>query len=160
MVELSTSTSIDRPAAEVFAYLADYRRLTEWVFGITTVRPVGNLDYGLGAVFKGAVDLGPKTLSSEAKITDWEQDRRIAVASLAGFDFTATMRLHPETAARTGLNVELCYGTSGGVAAKAFSRSIEPLITMAARHTTEKLRHACTRAVVQPEEDNANPDRR
>lgn len=146
MVEVRTTGTIERPAAEVFAYVADYRRMTEWVFGITRVAPVGDADYGLGAVFEGAVDLGPKTLSSTAKISAWEQDRLIALDSLAGFDFTATLRLNPETVDRTALDFELLYATSGGIAAKAFGRSIEPLLALAARVTTSKLCEACLQA--------------
>lgn len=95
MVEIHTTGVIERSAADVFAYVADYRRMNEWVFGITSVRPVGDADYGPGAVFEGGVDLGPKTLSSTAEIQGWQQDHLIALRSLAGFDFTATLRLQP-----------------------------------------------------------------
>jgi len=150
MVQIRTTGIIERSAADVFAYLADYRRMHEWVFGITTVEPVGETDYGPGAVFEGSVDLGPKTLSSTARISDWEQDRRIGLDSLSGFEFTATMRLEPEADDRTALDFELLYATSGGVAAKAFGRTIEPLLALAARVTTSKLCEACTEATGQP----------
>ncbi|MBJ8342124.1 SRPBCC family protein [Antrihabitans sp. YC3-6] len=150
MVEIRTTGIIQRPAADVFAYLADYRRMHEWVFGLTTVEPVGQSDYGLGAIFEGSVDLGPKTLSSTARISDWEQDRRISLDSLSGFEFIATMRLDQETPDRTALDFELRYAESGGVAAKAFARTIEPLLALAARVTTTKLCEACVLATAQP----------
>lgn len=146
MVEVRTTGTIERSAADVFAYVADYRRMPEWVFGITRVVPVGDVDYGPGAVFEGAVDLGPKTLSSTAKIIAWEQNRLITLDSMAGFDFTATLRLNPEAADRTALDFELLYATSGGIAAKAFARSIEPLLALAARVTTSKLCETCLQA--------------
>lgn len=49
MVEIHTTGVIERSAADVFAYVADYRRMNEWVFGITSVRPVGDADYGPGS---------------------------------------------------------------------------------------------------------------
>ncbi|CPT80694.1 Polyketide cyclase / dehydrase and lipid transport [Mycobacteroides abscessus] len=150
MVEIHTTGVIERSAADVFAYVADYRRMNEWVFGITSVRPVGDADYGPGAVFEGGVDLGPKTLSSTAEIQGWQQDHLIALRSLAGFDFTATLRLQPEAHDRTVLDFELSYGNSGGVAARAFSKTIEPLLALAARLTTDKLCETCTRATQPP----------
>lgn len=150
MVEVHTTGVVERSAAEVFGYVADYRRMTEWVFGITSVEPVGDSDYGLGAVYKGAVDLGPKTLSSTAKISGWQPDRLIGLDSQAGFDFTATLRLEPEGIDRTVLDFELRYAHSGGAAARAFGKTIEPLLTLAARLTTDKLCDACTKATRQP----------
>ncbi|NMN99186.1 SRPBCC family protein [Antrihabitans stalactiti] len=146
MVEIRTTGIIERSAADVFAYIADYRRMHEWVFGITTVEPVGDSDYGPDAVFEGSVDLGPKTLSSTARISDWEQDRRIGLDSLSGFEFTATMQLEPVTPDRTALDFVLLYATSGGAAVKAFARTIEPLLALAARVTTSKLCDACLEA--------------
>ena len=55
---------------EVFAYVSDFRRMTEWVFGITRVESVGQREQGLGSRLRGAVDLG-QTLSSTAKVTRW-----------------------------------------------------------------------------------------
>ncbi|MEV6558189.1 SRPBCC family protein [Nocardia sp. NPDC051756] len=147
LVRLRTARVIERPAAQVFEYIADYRRLTEWVFGITGVRAVSALDYGLSAVYEGSVDLGPKTLSSTARICGWEQDRLIALESLAGFEFTATLRMRDESATRTAIELDLVYGTSGGIAARAIARGLEPLLAMAARHTTEKLCSSCAKAI-------------
>ncbi|MGX1806092.1 SRPBCC family protein [Nocardia sp. NPDC055321] len=146
MVRLHTTGVIERPVDQVFEYVADYRRLTEWVFGITRVRSVGNTDYGPGAVYEGAVDLGPKTLSATARISEWEENRVIGLESVAGFEFTATLQLRAQATRHTALAIELVYGTSGGVAAKAVARGLEPLLAMAARHTTEKLCAACTAA--------------
>ncbi|MFA4081375.1 SRPBCC family protein [Mycobacteroides salmoniphilum] len=146
MVEVRTTGVVERSAADVFAYAADYRRMTEWVFGITSVQPVGDSDYGPGAVFQGAVDLGPKTLSSTAKIVGWQQGRLIALDSLAGFDFTATLRLRPDGRDRTVLDFTLSYAHSGNIAARAFGKTIEPLLALAARMTTDRLCDACTKA--------------
>ncbi|OHU55730.1 hypothetical protein BKG83_16055 [Mycobacteroides chelonae] len=146
MVEVRTVGAVDRPPAEVFAYVSDFRRMTEWVFGITRVESVGQPEQGLGAVYEGAVDLGPKTLSSTAKVTRWEQDQLITVDSVAGFNFNATVRLKPDGVSRTRLDFELNYAHSGGIAARALGKTIEPLLAMAARHTTAKLCDSCMKA--------------
>ncbi|AEF39623.1 SRPBCC family protein [Hoyosella subflava] len=148
MVHIETDGYVERSVAQVFAYATDYRRMPEWVFGITTVEPVGEPDHGPGASFQGAVDLGPKTLSSTAQITGWEQDRLVTLESVSGFPFAVTLTLTPVAADKTHLNFELTFATSGGVAGKAFSRTLEPLLALAARATTTKLCNACQRATM------------
>lgn len=149
MVRVTASDFVDLPAAAVFDYITDYRRMNEWVFGISKMVPVGDLDYGMGAIFEGVVNLGPTTLKSTAQITGWEQNSLIAFDSLSGFDFRSTVRLTAQGPNRTGLDVELAYEIGSGLPGRALARSLEPVIVMAGDHSVNKLKRACLEAATE-----------
>lgn len=143
MVRIHANDVIDLPVGSAFAYIADYRKMSDWVFGIKRIRPVGDQDSGIGAVFEGAVDLGPKALSSTFRLTDWQQDRLLGATSTAGFDFASTIRLSAKGIYRTGIDVDLDYEVTGGLFGKAVGRTLEPLIAVAVRHSLQSLRREC-----------------
>ncbi|GAA2400302.1 hypothetical protein GCM10009856_05790 [Mycolicibacterium llatzerense] len=139
------------PVDAVFSYMVDYRKMPEWVFGIKRITPVGDLEYGAGAVYEGALDLGPKTLSSTFEVTNWRTDDMIVLASIGGFDFTSTVRFTALGAAQTQIDIELSYKFGGGLAGKALARTLEPLILLVLQHSERSLQDACIRDSVAPD---------
>ena len=53
-IDIVKTTDCEAPLDVVFAYVADYRNVPDWLFGVQTFEPVGDIDHGLGAVFDGA----------------------------------------------------------------------------------------------------------
>lgn len=140
MVNIHHESEAAAPVSTVFAYIDDYRCVPEWMFGISEFEPVGAQDQGLGAVFDGSIQLGPKTLYSTVEVTAWEQDRVIALKSVKGFPNTSTWHFTPIGEARTRLTVDFTYDLPGGFAGKALGRVIEPFVAIAIRHTEQTLR--------------------
>lgn len=73
-VELRKTTLCQAPREVAFGYVADYRNVPQWLFGIHDFTPVDGLDYGLGATFDASVHLGLH-LHSRIRVDDWVEAR-------------------------------------------------------------------------------------
>ncbi len=83
MPEATNTVQIARPAAEVFAFLADGTNDRRWRAGVLDVaRKSGE---GKGAIYEQGVK-GPfgRRVPADYEITDYEPDRRIAFRAIAG----------------------------------------------------------------------------
>lgn len=141
MVNIHHTSEANAPVSVVFGYIDDYRTVPEWMFGISEFEPKGAQDQGLGAVFDGSINLGPKTLNSTVEVTEWERDKVIALKSIKGFPNTSTWHFAALDATRTRLTVDFTYDLPGGLAGKALGRIIEPFVSIAIRHTEQTLRN-------------------
>lgn len=140
MPDIRHRSTANAPARLVFEYVDDYRTVPDWMFGISQFEPVGDQDRGVGAVFDGAIMLGPTTLRSTVKCIEWEQDTFVAVTSIRGFVNSSAWTFTPLGDDRTQLSVDFHYELPGGLAGKALGRVIEPFISIAIRHSETALR--------------------
>jgi uncharacterized protein YndB with AHSA1/START domain len=83
MPEASHSVEINRPAADVFAFLGDGENDRQWRSGVVDVRRRSG--QGLGAVYEQGVK-GPlgRRVPADYEIIAYEADRRIAFRAIAG----------------------------------------------------------------------------
>jgi uncharacterized membrane protein len=83
MPEASHSVEINRPAADVFAFLGDGENDPQWRSGVLDVRRRSGR--GQGAVYEQGVK-GPmgRRVPADYEITAYEPDRRIAFRAIAG----------------------------------------------------------------------------
>ncbi len=140
MTTINHSATAQVRLSDAFAYVADYRSVPDWFFGITRFHPQGALDYGLGATFDSEVKIGPKAIGSVVKITEFEQDRLITLESISGFKTASRWAFEELDGDRTRLSVEFSYFLPGGLAGKALGLVIEPFAVQAVRHTDATLR--------------------
>jgi len=54
-IHVTKETVLDAPVEKVFEYVANYRNVGEWLSGVSSFTPVGDLDYGLHSVFDAAL---------------------------------------------------------------------------------------------------------
>jgi uncharacterized membrane protein len=83
MPEASNSVVIHRPAADVFAFLADGENNPRWRSGVIDIRrKAGD---GQGAVYEQGVK-GPfgRRVAADYEVTDFEPSRRLAFRAIAG----------------------------------------------------------------------------
>ncbi|MDN5757133.1 MAG: SRPBCC family protein [Tomitella sp.] len=139
MITIRHSAVTRVPVEVAFEYLADYRTVPGWLFGISTFEPNGGPDYGLGATYDAAMKIGPKTLRSVVKITEWERNRLITLDSTSGFRNKSSWRFEAD-GDETRLSVDFGYELPGGLAGKTLGRLIEPFAGQAVRHTDATLR--------------------
>lgn len=139
MVNLQESVMVEVEPKQLFVFGTDYRQMPSWVFGLDRMTPVGTQTHGVGAVYEGAVDLGPVVLRSTAEITEWVEDQRISVQSRAGFTFAASVVLVPDGPRRTRVTLAVNYGDNG-LAARGFAKMIEPIVHLGLRHSVANLR--------------------
>ncbi len=75
--------TINRPAADVFAFVADGLNGPKWRSGVTDITLVSGS--GVGAVYKqGAKGPGGRRVDADYRITAFEPNRRLAFEVIAG----------------------------------------------------------------------------
>lgn len=134
---LRRSVHVLVPVELVFEYVSDYRNLSEWMFGITSCRPVGERDRGVGARFAAEMVLGRKVLHSTIEVVEWEPDKAITVEWGGGRGNESRWRFDAVSRHETRLAVEFHYVLSGPVSALALVS--EPVIGEVIRHAEAAL---------------------
>lgn len=140
MVDIHHSSKANAPVAVMFEYMDDYRTVPKWMFGMSKLEPIGEQERGLGAVLEGSMKLGPKTLHSTIEVTQWEQNKVLAMKSIKGFVNRSTWRFAPVDEETTQLTVDFTYELPGGLAGRALGKVIEPFVSIAITHTENLLR--------------------
>jgi uncharacterized protein YndB with AHSA1/START domain len=84
MITAESSTSIARPAAEVFEFVSDLRNDPQWHTDILEARPAGEGTIGQGTTF--AIRLKPFMGQSEGTVTvsEYEPPRRLVLRGQMG----------------------------------------------------------------------------
>ncbi|MDV3133248.1 SRPBCC family protein [Mycobacterium sp. 29Ha] len=147
MTVVSASGTLELPAEVVFDYAADYRRMPEWVFGLDTVEPVGELSEGVGAEFRGTGKIGPIAMTGTSRIIEWEPYEQLTEALVTnnGIVASATVATTPIGSKLTRIDLTVDYKFPGGFAGKVLQRGIEPLLGSGIRHSVRVLRRHCLR---------------
>jgi uncharacterized membrane protein len=85
--KVENSIVIDRPVADVFAFVDDYKNTTRYLVGLTEYSPTTKQVSGKGSRFKLVKKTtGVPDIKSEIEITGWEQDKKIEFESISGFE--------------------------------------------------------------------------
>jgi uncharacterized membrane protein len=79
-------------------------------------------------------------LSSTIEVTEWEQDSVIAFDSIKGFTNRSTWRFSAAGEEHTKISVVFSYELPGGLAGRAMSRALEPIVALSVRHSDHNLR--------------------
>ena len=75
---------IDRPVAEVFAYVSDVARLPEWVAAIVDARPTSAEPMGRGSTFTNVVRAFGRRVEVAQELAEYEPRRRVVLRSQSG----------------------------------------------------------------------------
>jgi len=138
-IQVTRETVLDASIEEAFAYVANYRNIGEWLSGISSFTPLGDLDYGLDAVFDAALSLGITTLHSTVKVIDFAEGTMMELDSVKGFKNTSKWSFSALDDTHTRVVAELRYELPGGIAGRAMGKAIEPLIALVVKHSAENL---------------------
>jgi uncharacterized protein YndB with AHSA1/START domain len=98
--------AINRPKTEVFQYLGDVEKASNWYSAVTRVTALDDSKPGLGKHYLFERDLGGHRTVIEVEIAEWEPDRILALRSLSGptpFAYRFTLK---ERAGATQLSLE------------------------------------------------------
>ncbi|MEU9204128.1 SRPBCC family protein [Streptomyces sp. NPDC048332] len=139
MTEVRFVAACDAPVDIAFEYLDDYRNVTQYWHGMSSYRPVGTPDQGLGSVFEAVSKVGPSTLKSTIRTVEWEQNARVFYRSVSGmdsatrFEFTAI----DETHCTVEFSIE--FKLAGGIAGRALEKTLEPFVSTTAKNTAANI---------------------
>jgi uncharacterized membrane protein len=132
------SVEIAAPVDEVFAYVDDYTKTKDWMYGLDTMEPVSEQTSGVGATYDGVMKLGV-SLTSRIRCTAWEMERLIEITSIKGIKNTQRWTFTDLGDGRTRVDARISYTLPGGPVGKAMAAAVRPLIGVAVRSTSEAL---------------------
>ena len=128
MIPFTTTTTIDRPAAEIWATAADMGRHAEWM-DITESTVVQGDGVSPGSRARQAIRFGPVSLRYELEVADAEPGRRIGWRTVGDGRLRADARLELESLSATVTRVVW----AGALGCRGPLRLLEPMIAAAAR---------------------------
>lgn len=145
-IHIHQQTECQAPVDAVFAYVADYRNVPDWLYGISKFQPTTEVTYGLGAVFEGSMNLGT-TLHSTVEVTSFDEGSSFTFESVKGFRNWSTWSFEAVDAATTRVTADVYYELPGGLAGKAIGKVIEPFVKIAVKASSSSLvKHASAAA--------------
>lgn len=140
MGHVEHSATCAAPVGFAFTYVADYRNVPTWMFGIRHFTPAGEQTSGVGAVFDTALHLGPTTLHLRADTTEWVDGSRVTMRAIKGIEGTIRWDFQSLGEDVTKVSATADYRVPGGLAGRALDRVIQAFIGPAIRHTEKQLR--------------------
>ena len=90
MARVEASTTVRRPVGEVFAALSDPSKSPEWSSSMQTVTRTSDGPTDVGTTYHTTAKLLGRRLEADSRVTEFEADRRYAVATTAPFPVTIT----------------------------------------------------------------------
>ena len=103
MITLEHSVEIDRPAAEVFDYLADVERLPEWHSSVREVQADGPV--AVGSRFRDVRELMGRRAASTLEVTALDRPERFSLRAVEGPIKYEIDHVLTETDGRTSVRV-------------------------------------------------------
>jgi uncharacterized protein YndB with AHSA1/START domain len=76
--DVETSIVINRPVADVFAYVADFENHPQWEKNFQQVRRLSGFDEGVGTTYECVFKVPGQRVTATLEITGYEPGRRIA----------------------------------------------------------------------------------
>jgi uncharacterized membrane protein len=78
MINVKVSTVINRPIADVFAFVANFENHPKWEMNFQKVRLLTSTPTGVGTTYQCELKLPGQSASSKFEITEYETNKRIA----------------------------------------------------------------------------------
>lgn len=138
MAHVHHTSVAQAPLALVFDYVADYRNMSEWMFGIQKAKLIGGTANEVGSRYDVAMKLGA-TLRSTLEVTAKEANRLFVTESRAGVANRSTWHFEAVDDDSTRVTIDVDYELPGGLAGRALAKVVEPFIGIAVSQSDEKL---------------------
>ena len=121
MIDIQSSTIIERPAGDVFDFVNNQENAPLWLSGWLETRPTSETR-GVGYTWVDVIELFGRRVESEFEVTGYEPGRKIAFKSIRGpFPIRGVYSFEPN---ETGTEVTFALqGEPGG-----FFKLAEPLL--------------------------------
>jgi len=137
--EVTINETCNAPLDVTFAYVADYRTIPHWMFGVRSFEPVGTQDYGLGSVFDVHLQLGVP-IRTRIETVEFEEGKVIGMDSVKGFKARSRWHFEAVDDSRTAVHATVAYDLPFGPAGKAMGKVMEPFVRQAVSYISQHLR--------------------
>jgi carbon monoxide dehydrogenase subunit G len=128
MKRVERQATIAAPPDEVFAYLSDLEKLSEWQAGVVSAQPTSDGPMGVGATALVTREIMGKRVEAPLTVTEYDPPRRLAIGSeVSGVKAHGTLDFSP---ADEGRATDLTFAME--IRGSGFSGFIEGMIASAA----------------------------
>lgn len=128
------------PVEFAFNYVADYRNMPDWVFGVRDCAQVGSQVSGVGTTFDSAIHLGPVAIKVRGEICQCQENTLVAMRTIKGMDGEASWAFAPIDDNTVQITLDIAYTVPGGLAGMAIDRAIKVAVAPGLRHIEKHLR--------------------
>ena len=133
-MEGSITVRIEKPAAEVFAYVADLERAVEFVPNLVSMRKVSEGEIGVGARYEEVVRMAGQEGDGTLEVTEYDPPRLFAHRGEGGSArFTARFIVEPDGENACNFTHEYSVKLSGFSA-----RVLAPLVNRTVKSSNEE----------------------
>jgi uncharacterized protein YndB with AHSA1/START domain len=130
MIKHEVTIHLNRPVEQVFAFLADTRKVSSWQSSLIELEQLTEGPLRAGSRFREVRRTGPRQSEIQAEITDFESNKRFATKTITKPHVTVSYSLEGEDGG-TRLNYKFVMLTSG------MMRMLEPLIAGSIKKDTD-----------------------
>jgi uncharacterized membrane protein len=141
---------IDAPRQEVWSFVSQPERYSEFMVGSTWTTVNGDPASGLRARAQIEIRVGSIDLGGTVEVVEWDPPHELAWTNITGIDQRGRWILR-EREGYTDVTIRVSYQVPGGFLALVASRLGKPLIHRDLRRSLEALREAVERAPVGDE---------
>ncbi|WP_327111103.1 SRPBCC family protein [Nocardia sp. NBC_01730] len=140
MGHIKYASDVGAPVEVAFTYTDNHLFVPNWMFGIVSFEPTGELDRGLGATFAAAVRLGLWRQTVTCEITEYRRNAVIGYTLRGRLTWTLTLRFDPLGYGRSALTSETEYSPPRGFAGRLCVGPVDSAAKSALRRTETQLR--------------------
>jgi uncharacterized protein YndB with AHSA1/START domain len=119
---MTASTTIARPAAAVWAVVADYERDPEWRQGVETMAPSSSGLVRVGTTTAEVLHFGGRTYRNAGEVTEVEPGTAFRWRTTSGADAEGLRRVQPSSDGSASVTIELTVRPRG------VERVLQPLL--------------------------------
>lgn len=131
MIKHTVEITIDRPPAEVFAFLTDASNHPRWDSSAVSMRQDEPGEWATGTTFHEVRKMGPRQMEIQSKVVDLVTNERLDIDSVTGPEFHGHWRLAAE-----GAGTVLRW--SAELAVDGPGRILQPLIARSFRKNCDQ----------------------
>jgi uncharacterized protein YndB with AHSA1/START domain len=84
MIKIETSIVINRPIEEVFAFVTDVEKLSQWSAELVEAKKTSEGPVGVGTTFSGVVKMLGRRMENEHKVSEYEPNSKFAFKVTSG----------------------------------------------------------------------------
>lgn len=128
MMQVTSSLEVDRPAAKVFAYIADAENNPRWQKGMRSCRWTTGPPIRIGSIYEQQARFLGRPINSTFEVTALQPDRSITIRSIAStFPIVVTRSVEPLGHSRCRVSALVRGDPSGvfGIAAPLLRRMVQ-----------------------------------
>ncbi|MFF0532315.1 SRPBCC family protein [Nocardia amikacinitolerans] len=140
MGHIKYASDVGAPVEVAFTYTDNHLFVPDWMFGVASFEPTGELDQGPGARFATTVRLGPWRPKVPCEITEYRRNVVIGYTLRGRLSGTLTLRFDPLGYGRSVLTSEAEYAAPRGFLGRMCAGLVDSAVRSALRRTESQLR--------------------